>query len=397
MKKVLMIAQSVYVFDPRIIRFTNALIEREFEVEVICLRYNKKPKFEIINGVKVHSIMKVFPQDKISSYIFYSLIFTLKSLVKCTVLTSGKNRPAFIHIHNMPDYLVFTTLFPKIKGVPIILDMHDLTVELFREKWSEKKFNRVKYLLKFVEKISCNYVNHIITVTKECVDILVSRGLKAEKISLIMNSADESMFTYNGINTEKREGFKYKILYHGTIAKRFGLHHFIKALPEIVKKLPALEFHLYGALTDNYSVELQNLIADLNLEKNVVFKKPIPYNKVAQMIKSYDLGVVTYELTDYMNLALPTKACEYASSGLPFIISELTSVKTIFRKESVMYIKPEDSERISDLVLRFYSNPSIGKDLSRNAYEDVSKITWQKMKIKYLDLIQNKLNITTFL
>ena len=181
MKKVLMIAQSIYVFDPRIIRFTNALVEQGYEVEVICLRYNYKPKFEIVDGVKIHRVMKVFPQNKISSYVFYSLIFTFKALIKCTVLTLGKNRPAFIHVHNMPDYLVFTTIFAKLRNIPIILDMHDLTVELFKEKWSEKQFSRAKHLLMFVEKISCNYVDHIITVTKECVDILISRGIKCFK------------------------------------------------------------------------------------------------------------------------------------------------------------------------------------------------------------------------
>lgn len=393
MKKVLMIAQSIYDFDPRIIRFTNVLTEQNFQVEIICLRYKHQSKFEIVNGVKVHRIMQVFPQNKILSYIFYSMIFTLNAFIKCTILTAGKNKPDFIHVHNMPDYLVFTTLIPRMRKVPVILDMHDLTVELFKEKWSERKFNKVKFLLKFVEKLSCDYVDHIIAVTKECVDILVNRGIDPSKISLIMNSADESVFCWDGAESSVDKKFHHKIVYHGTIAKRFGLHYFIQAMPEIVKIFPELEFHLYGVLNGDYAVELQDMIANLNLTNNVIFKNPIPYNEVNEMFKSYDLGVVTYELTEYMNLALPTKACEYASSGLPFIISELISVKTLFRRESVIYIDPKDPRMISDKVITFYQNPELGLKLSQNAFEDVSKISWSKMKQRYLNLVKDRLNI----
>lgn len=394
MKKVLMIAQSIYDFDPRIIRFTNSLIEQNYKVEIICLRYKHQSKFEIVNGVKVHRIMKVFSQNKISSYIFYSLIFTFRAFIKCTILTSGKNKPDFIHVHNMPDYLVFTTLIPKMRKVPVILDMHDLTVELFKEKWSTRKFDKVKFLLIFVEKISCAYVDQVITVTKECVDILINRGINPSKISLIMNSADENVFCYDGSESPEEKKFHYKILYHGTIAKRFGLHYFINAIPDIVKSIPDIEFHLYGTLNDHYAVELQNLIENLNLKKNVIFKDPIPYSEVNEMIKLYDLGVVTYELTEYMNLALPTKACEYASSGLPFIISELISVKTIFRKDSVLYVDPENPQMISSTVINFFNNPEVGYNLSRNAHEDVSKISWNLMKLRYLDLISEKFSHT---
>ncbi len=281
-----MIAQSTYDFDPRIIRFTDVLVEKGYSIGIICLRYSHQTKFEVVNGVHVHRIMEVFPQNKVSSYIFYSLIFTIKAFFKCISLTSGRKKPDFIHVHNMPDYLVFTTLVPKLRKVPVILDMHDLTVELFKEKWAEKNFKRVKPFLTLVEKLSCDYADHVITVTKECVDILIERGIQREKISLIMNSADDNVFTFNGIDSKKEKPFVYKIVYHGTIAKRFGLHYFINAMPSVVKEIPNLEFHLYGTLNDIYSTELKQLIDKLNLHNNVVFREPIPYSEVNAMINS---------------------------------------------------------------------------------------------------------------
>ena len=97
----------------------------------------------------------------------------------------------------MPDYLVFATYIHKIFGVPVLLDMHDLTVELFKEKWSPKTYKVFKPILILIEKISSKFANHLLTVTRECIDILVSRGLPRNKISLILNTADESNFEYD--------------------------------------------------------------------------------------------------------------------------------------------------------------------------------------------------------
>ena len=385
MKKILMISQSTYDYDSRIIRFTDALIENNYKVDVISLRLEDQKKYEEVNGVRVFRIMKSFPQDTIFSYIFNSSVYLLKAFLKCTLLTLKKDKPDVIHIHNMPDYLVFSTIFAKLRGIPIILDMHDLVVELFKEKWAEKTFNRIGFLLKFSEKISSRYVNHLITVTKECVDILVKRGVPSQKISLIMNSADEKIFTYNEPIIDKQ--LTHKILYHGTIARRFGLHYFIKAMPAIVEAIPDLEFHLYGNFNTQYSDEFQSLVNDSGLEKNVIYHKKIPYSELNDMIIQYDLGIVIYEQTEYMNLALPTKSCEYAMTGLPFIISELTSVKSIFKTDSVFYVNPLDTKMISETVIKFFKDPTIGKKHSKKAYEDVKGITWNIMRARYLTLI----------
>ena len=40
-----------------------------------------------------------------------------------------------IHIHSVPDPLVFTAFLPKLVGAKIILDIHDLLPELYASKF----------------------------------------------------------------------------------------------------------------------------------------------------------------------------------------------------------------------------------------------------------------------
>ena len=46
-----------------------------------------------------------------------------------------KARYQLIHVHSVPDFLVFAAWFPKLTGAKIILDIHDLLPELYAGKY----------------------------------------------------------------------------------------------------------------------------------------------------------------------------------------------------------------------------------------------------------------------
>ncbi len=384
--RVLMIAQSNFNHDGRIIRLSSALINHNIKVDLICLRYDDQSDYEEVNGIRFFRIMRNYPKDKVISYLAVSLFFLIKAFIKTTSLAL-QEKYNLVHVHNMPDYLVFAAFFFKLKKVPVILDMHDVSVELFKDKWGDKKFYQFKFLIKFVEKVSCAFADHVITVTKECLDILLKHGINVEKTSLIMNSADENLFRYSDERFSRDEKKGFKFLYHGTVERRFGLHYFLNAMPEILKIVPDAEFHLYGTFTNEYSNELRHLIYTLKLTKSVIFNEAVPYTKVSDMIKDFDMGIITYERTEYMNLALPTKAVEYALTGLPFIISDLISVHTIFQDKSVCYINPEDIESIVYNVNKLINNKVLREEMARYAFADILKISWSIMSSKYLELV----------
>ncbi|MCW8961271.1 MAG: glycosyltransferase family 4 protein, partial [Ignavibacteriaceae bacterium] len=191
-----MIALSSYNFDPRIIRLSAALVEKNIDVDLFCLRYGDQKKLEIIDGVQVHRIMKNFNQESIFSYVIFSFFFLVKAMFK-SILILYKNKTNLVHVHNMPDHLVFSAAFYKIRGIPIILDIHDLTLELFKEKWSEKRYNQFKSVLKFVEKLSVRFASRVITVSEQCAEKLIERGLSDKKLTVVMNAPDSKKFKYD--------------------------------------------------------------------------------------------------------------------------------------------------------------------------------------------------------
>lgn len=290
----------------------------------------------------------------------------------------------------MPDHLVFVALFQRIFGTPVLLDIHDLTLEFFREKWSKHLFYLIYPVLRFFEFLSYKFSTHILTVTQQCVEVLNERGVPNDKITLILNTADENLFPFNKERKFKEFTEGVNIFYHGTIAKRFGLHLVIKALPKVLTELPGSQLFLYGG-GDNYYITILNQLAkNLNLENKVHIPGTIQYDIVNEYIRKMDIGIVPYLDTPYMNLALSTKEFEYISCGIPICASRLESTKTIFRESSISYFDPNNIDDISEKIISLAKNPTLQKLQVKSALDDLEKISGKEMKKRYLEVI-NKL------
>ena len=98
-----------------------------------------------------------------------------------------------IHVNNIPDFLVFTAIIPKLFGTKIILDIHDPMPNTFLTKF-RGNFNTLFYkFLLLQEQISAKFADHVVTVHEPLKrDVLIKDGIPEEKITVVSNFADES-------------------------------------------------------------------------------------------------------------------------------------------------------------------------------------------------------------
>jgi hypothetical protein len=69
-------------------------------------------------------------------------------------------------VHNLPDFLVFCTFLVKLRGVPVILDLHDLMPEFYVGRFGVSKGGWLSALVRWQERQSCKFANHVITVSE---------------------------------------------------------------------------------------------------------------------------------------------------------------------------------------------------------------------------------------
>src|SRR5271165_41692 len=189
------VVYSNYPSDPRPRRAAEALVNEGASVEVICLKEtDHQPEHEVFNGVDITRIpLKRRRGGKLSYLLQYGSFILLAGAVLAG--RTFKRRYDLVHVHNMPDVLVFSALIPKLFGAKVILDLHDPMPELMMTIFGLHEESYSVRLLKKFEAWSIWFADAVLT-TNEAFRKLFLRCCPPQKISVIMNSPDEEIFRY---------------------------------------------------------------------------------------------------------------------------------------------------------------------------------------------------------
>jgi glycosyltransferase involved in cell wall biosynthesis len=382
-----MITQSTYPADPRVRRQAEVLDAAGYEVDIICTYLPNQIPIEKFGNITAHRSMMDKREESMAIYILKSFKFFFKAFIKLQKLHKQRNY-SLIQVHNMPDYHIFIGLLQKFAGVPLVLDIHDIVPELFASKWSGKKS---KYLLKvvtLVEKLSTKFAAHVITVTDKCKELLINRGVPDEKVTLVLNTPNRDIFKFDSTRNFNYINEDLRMLYHGTVAHRFGLHTAISAMPQILEKIPNSKFFIYGKYDTSYKQQLEELIKDLNLENNVFLGGRLSMEEVYEAIKNCHIGMVPYLNNEYMNLALSTKAFEYTGAGIPVIATKLEALSRTFTDDDLYYLNADSPAEIAQKAIYIATHPEENRMKALHANKTLESISWEVMAARYLNLME---------
>ena len=183
-----------YPFDPLVRRLSEAAVDSGCVVDVICLRQKQEEHYEICNGVNIHRLPmnRGFGQSLLTTILSWCW-FSLLAAIVVTRLHL-KHHYDVIHVHNIPDFLVFSALIPRLLGAKVILHVQDVCPELMIAKSKGRARNLIMCLTTWQERISTAFAHHVITVGRPFEDLLLQRGVPKEKLSIVLNSADPKIF-----------------------------------------------------------------------------------------------------------------------------------------------------------------------------------------------------------
>jgi glycosyltransferase involved in cell wall biosynthesis len=239
-----MLTNSVYARDARVKRYARYLAEDGHQVDVVCLESEDSAPQSACPLVSVYPISMTRVRNeglglvKNWAFIFAYMFLQFSKL-------QIKYRYDLIHVHNMPDFLVFCALMSRVRGCKIILNVHDPVPELARSKLGLPINSALVQILGFLERLSVGFSDHVITATRTFKNALVSRGISSEKITIIPNAADSSIFFPRHVDPGgDKENSKFTLLYVGTVADRYGLDICVKSLPELRTRIPGIKFRI---------------------------------------------------------------------------------------------------------------------------------------------------------
>jgi glycosyltransferase involved in cell wall biosynthesis len=386
--RVCMLAYAFYESDTRILQYATALAERGDTVDVIALqRGGSLPEFEVLDGVNVFRIQRRTVNEKgLFTYINRILCFLLRS----TLFLYRKQREHpydVVHVHNVPDFLVFSAVSTKWKGVPLILDIHDLLPEFYASKFKISHSSILFKVLTFIELCSAAFATHVIIANDLWCDRLVARSSRKEKCSVVRNRPDLGIFVKQA-GSKKSTNDKFILTYPGSLNWHQGLDIAIRAFASIADQIPDAEFHIYGEGSAKPSLIL--LAGELGMQDRIIFHDFLPSREIAQVMAATDLAIEPKRCTSaFGNEALSTKILEFMSLGVP-VIACRTKIHAYYYDDSIIqYYENDDEVELAKQIIRLKNDPDLRDRLVTNARKYVQENTWDARKHEYLQLVDS--------
>lgn len=386
--RVCMLAYTFYESDPRVRQYSRALAERGDIVDVIALKHDYLlPDFEVIDGVNVYRIQARIVNEKgLFTYANRIMRFFLHS----TLFLHRKHREHpydIVHVHNVPDGLVFAAASLKWRRVPVILDIHDLLPELYASKFKVSHKSILFKLLVVVERCSAWFATHVIIANHLWHDRLVARSSRKEKCSVVRNYPDLNLFAAEA-GQERNRKARFLLTYPGSLNWHQGLDVAIRAFASIADQIPEAEFHIYGEGPAKPS--LIQLANELGMRDRVSFHAFLPSREIARVMAATDLAIEPKRSTSaFGNEALSTKILEFMAAGVPVIASKTTIHAYYYDDEIVNYYEKDDARQLASQIIQLKNDPDLCCRIVAKATQYVRENNWDARKHEYLNLVDS--------
>lgn len=380
-----MIAYTNYPTDARVQREAEALVHNgNFHVNFITPYNGIEPRRFNKAGVEIIEFpCRKFTGDSLSKYLFSYIYFMVLGFIHCSRLWM-KGKVDIVHVHNMPNFLVFAAIIPKIFGKKVVLDVHDTLIETYSSKYDGIAQKMILSVLFLEERISCWFADRVICVNDIQRDILLKRGVPKEKILVQLNVPDTDIFKPLSEPRESIERKGFTVGYHGTITRRLGIDIAIRSIVNLRKKSLDVSLLIIGDGDDRK--ECEKLIQTLEAGSFIRIMDLVPVTELPCILRDVDLGIVPNRENRATQLMLPVKMLECIALGMPVLVPRLKTIEHYFNKEMVYFFDPKDPTSIEKRIEEIYYDKNGREIKTEKAMEFLNKYGWQHQKKELINM-----------
>ena len=313
---------------------------------------NKLYQTEVIDGIKVVRVWTYMTENKgIVKRIFDYMSYALSAFIAGLFIKTD------LIVATSPQ--LFTTLggcaLAKVKRKPWIFELRDLWPEGIKDHGAIKQSSLLNFLTK-MELCLYRQATHIVTVTKGLKKNLSSRGIDPNKIDIVTNGANMSLFKPIDKDTELLKSLnltdKFIVGYIGTHGMAHGLEFIVDSLKEVKDK----NIHFLFVGTGAKKEATVKKAKELNLS-NVTFLDPVAKAEVNRYISIIDVALVPLTKTVIHASLIPSKIFESAAMRKPMLLGVEGEAREIVEHYNAgVAFEPENKEEFLTALKEISTN-----------------------------------------
>ena len=201
-----------------------------------------------------------------------------------------------------------------------------------------------------------------------------------EKISIVPNGVDLSMF-----NTTKKKNPK-KVVFAGAMYYHRGLDVLLETIPLVIEKIPDAKFVLLGSGTE--MDKLKEIVSKNKLDNSVEFKGWIEREKIPENIADASIGIGPLRLTEVTSRALPIKVLEYMAVSLPLIAQKGTLPNDVLENEKNGFFI-ENHIQLAEKIILLLNEPKKVQNMGAHSLKLVQKFSWDQVVDSVINEVKN--------
>jgi glycosyltransferase involved in cell wall biosynthesis len=364
--------------EPRVQREARAAREAGFDVTVFALRGEDEPREEMVDGIRVRRAALDHRRGAgLARMVFEYLAFG--ELALFWLAWHSMRRPfAIVHFHNPPDFLIIAGLLPRAIGSKLILDIHDLSPHMFAIRVPGRGGMLASRVLTWVERLACAIAHEVITVHEPYRAELVKHGVPADKVRVVMNSADDAVLS----RARKAAPFRgrsapFRLAYHGTLTPWYGADLIVDAVAILRRSGLDVDAVIIG--DGDQVASLREQVARLGLDGYVHLSgRYLPIETAIATAAAADCGVIPNRPSEINRFALSSKLFEYVAVGVPVVVSRLQTLSAYFSPDEVSFFEPDDAGSLAGAVRWVYEHPNEARARASRAALRAEEYSWSR-------------------
>jgi glycosyltransferase involved in cell wall biosynthesis len=382
--RVAILVHALVPGDTRIRRQSDALVDAGYEVDVFALRGRGEAPESREGALRIVRLPVSRWFTGFAGHIAEYLAFTAVATPRLAAAHRSR-RYDLVQVATVPDFLAFAALPLKWMGVPLLLDLHEDMPEFFRDRFASPVLRPLVPLVTAVARASAAVSTELVTVHEPLRRLSVERGVAPEKIDVVMNSADETIFdpSRHARRAWMADGV-LRIIHHSNLQRIYGMDRAMAAIAELRHEVP-LHLDVYGE--GPWRPQIEAAIVEHGVGDLVTLHGRVPLEELPTVISRHDLGIVPSIHEPYLEYSLSTKLLEYVAMGVPAIASDLATNRAHFTDAAISFVRGGDPRSLAQAIRAAVADPAAAQARADEARRQGAAYAWSAQKARYVALV----------
>jgi len=388
-RRVAIVVHASVPADPRIRRQSDALLASGYEVDIFALRDPGQAAEEAVDGLRILRLPVRRRFTSFAGHLTEYLAFTGAAALRLT-REHRRRRYAVVQVATLPDFLAFSASALKLAGVPLLLDLHEDMPAFFDDRFRSPALRPLRPLIGGLTRASAAMADAILTVHEPLRELSLARGVAPEKVSVVMNSADDRLF--DPARHPRRpflEDGELRLIHHSSLQRIYGLPVAVDAVGQLRPEMQA-RLDVYG--DGPYRSQVEEEISRLSVGDRVTLHGRVPMDELPGLLASSDVALVPSLPEPYMHYSLSTKLLEAVVMGVPVIASDLATFRSHFSEAAVRYVPGGDASALAAAIGELAADPDGAARQAAEARRQAEPYAWPIQVGRYLEVVDRLAN-----